>query len=275
MAERVVENSTRVIVSGRRRPRLARIVTHLTSSEDRFSFERDWLGVTSPPAHVLMTRSGWAPDEAGVDYCPRCGSSIGMGEFDGRSCGSCRRRRMPWERIIRLGGYDGDVRDWIHDIKFARNDHLARALGREIGKQLLRAGIGAGVIIPVPTPTWRRIRRGIDHTASLARGVCGLGAFQVRRPLRRSHRPVQRAVAPSARQANVSGTFSISPLAVHRALPDQAILLDDVMTTGATLSAACRVLHQAGVRHVTCAVIAVVDHRHRVQEPSASSPSAL
>ncbi|NOG53249.1 MAG: ComF family protein [Planctomycetes bacterium] len=242
---------------------LDRVVTRLSSSSEPVPFERDWLGVTSAPARVLMADSDWLPDAAGEDYCPRCGSSIGIGEFDGTSCGSCRHSRLPWGRLIRLGRYEGDLRDWVHEIKFKRNDHLARALGRELGRQLVRAGIGSGDVVPIPTPALRRIRRGIDHTAGIAHGVCRTGAYRIRRHLKRSYRPVQRAVAPSSRRSNVSGTFSARRRWLGAGIPDRVILIDDVMTTGATMRAACRELKRAGAKQVVCVVLAVVDNPQR------------
>ncbi len=218
--------------------------------------EETWLGVTRRSFSARAAEAGWAPD-APSSYCARCGVSVGPHEADpagapgGPSCPACRESRLAWDCFVRLGEYDGVVRDAVHDLKFTRWRRAGRELGRELGRTLLNrlaaAGIPAdrAVLVPVPTSLVRRLVRGIDHTLVLARAVRSVTGIPIVRALRRSHRPSQLDVPRSARRANVARSIRCRS---SRGLAGKTIVvLDDVVTTGATMSAACRAL-AAGIR---------------------------
>lgn len=189
--------------------------------------------------------SGWQADDASA-YCPRCALSVGPFEADNDGCATCRNARLPWARAIRLGPYEGLLREAIHDLKFSAFRHVGAELGHEIGRRLARARERAGLgnlpmfIVPVPTSTRRRLSRRIDHTLTLARGASRTSGGKVLRALARKHRPEQWAVPPSERARNVSGAFRVRGIIPQsRAL---IVLLDDVRTSGATLRSASRAL---------------------------------
>ena len=218
--------------------------------------EETWLGVTRRSFAARAAAAGWAPDDP-AKYCARCGLSVGPHEADlidapgGPSCPACRESRLAWDRFVRLGEYGGVVRDAVHDLKFTRWRRAGRELGRELGRTLLNrlaaAGIPAdrAVLVPVPTSLVRRLVRGIDHTLVLARAVRSVTGIPIVRALRRSHRPSQLDVPRSARRANVARSIRCRS---SRGLAGKTIVvLDDVVTTGATMSAACRAL-AAGIR---------------------------
>lgn len=181
---------------------------------------------------------------SGEMACWRCAGPVGPGEVDRAGCAWCRARRIGWGRAVSLGVYDGDLREAVQRLKYDADRGagvgLGGALGELIGAEL--AGLGwdpRGVwLVPVPTTTRRRVarNRGVDHTLTLARAAsevsgCGLG-----RILRRSHGPSQTGVAASDRAANVRGRFSVREAWAARRV-ERVVLLDDVRTTGATLTA--------------------------------------
>lgn len=205
--------------------------------------ERIWLGLERPPLAERLAAAGWVADPPDA-YCARCGTTVGPYEADAGGCSACRGRRLPWERMIRLGEYTGELRETIHEVKFGRWRRLGHDLGRLLGRSLAAAMETAPIdpaqamIVPVPASFWRRMERGIDHTRVLARGVRQETGCRILPLLERRHRPSQRSVPASQRAANVAGSIR-----VRRPLDLSGwtiIVLDDVTTTRATLTASCR-----------------------------------
>lgn len=203
--------------------------------------ERVWLAPTALPLARRMQEEGWSPDPFEA-FCGRCGGGIGPYEESEFGCAACRDLKIPWDRFVRLGEFRDPLRQWVHEVKFTGWRRLGDDLGRLLGERLLEAGLemGRAVVVPMPTMIWRRTARGIDHSAILARGVAAAVEGRVVRGLRRSHRPSQRTLSPAERSRNVSGAFRRSGREDFGGGP--VVLVDDVRTSGATLSAAARAL---------------------------------
>ncbi len=207
-------------------------------------FERVWLGVESRSFGRRAALEGWAP--AGI-ACWRCGTGVGAHEADGDGCSWCRGKRLAWDRFVRVGPYGGMLRDAILELKFERfrrtGDDLGRMIGAAIGAELDRRGIepGSCVLVPVPTSWRNRMKRGVDHTAVLARGASAASGVPIGRVLRRRHGPTQTSVPASNRRANVRGRI-LARRGVRAEVCEGGvvIVLDDIRTTGATLMEACR-----------------------------------
>jgi ComF family protein len=144
-----------------------------------------------------------------------------------------------------VGLHEGPLRDIIHAFKYRGQPSLASPLAA-----LMRDAAGSWledvVVVPVPLHPWRSWRRGFNQADLLA---CALGP-PVWRSLRRRRlgRP-QAGLHADERRANVSGVYVMRRWHT-RPVPDRVVLVDDVMTTGATAEACARVLKQAGVRQV-------------------------
>lgn len=206
--------------------------------------ERAWLDPVALPLAQRAVVADWAPDEPAA-YCDHCGRDIGAHESSESGCSRCANSRLPWQRCVRLGRYEADLADWICEVKFTRWRILGFEIGRLLGRQVRSAGfLSAGharpLIVPVPTSFRRRMSRGIDHAAVIARGVAWELGVPLRRCLRRDHRPSQRAVAFSDRVSNVNGTIHLRRGA--GVAGRTVLLIDDVMTTGATMRTAARAL---------------------------------
>lgn len=227
--------------------------------------EEAWLDPIAQPLSKRAASLGWLPDSF-ERYCDRCGATIGPHDSDEFGCSECRSSRPPWDRIVRLGEYTDPLAAWICEVKFTRFRAFGLELGALLGRRLREAGAAAGAqrgcIVPMPTTFLRKCERGIDHAGVIAAGVSHELGWPLRRLLRRKHRPSQRAVAPSARPANVSGAFGSARW--RRPSAGTIILVDDVMTTGSTMRAACRSLRVSvpkgtGVQ-IWGAVLAVTPH---------------
>jgi ComF family protein len=190
--------------------------------------------------------------------CPRCAAGVGPFVHLEDGCTHCRDETFHFERVVRLGAYDGVLRDVILRMKHVRGEMLAEILGDLWASHLeiaLRA-VKADAVVPVPLHWQRRLTRGYNQSAALARQL----ASCLRIPyhswwLRRvRNTPHQTALTPTERRENLRGAFQATPWARVR---DRTILLvDDVLTTGGTASEAARALREAGAARVVVAVLA-------------------
>ncbi len=180
--------------------------------------------------------------------CDRCG----VGLISERSlCTRCREVEYAFERNVALYVYRGAVRDLIHQYKMVGHRRVAALFAEVLTHACERVYPGIP-LVPVPgrLSTWRK--RGWEHVDELARHMERLGVCVVRCLERRS-RSAQKALDYEARLANIRGTMS----ARAGGVPREAVLLDDVMTTGATLHECARVLRVAGCDRVLALTIAV------------------
>jgi ComF family protein len=172
-------------------------------------------------------------------------------------CGTCRRTPPPWDWARAAGLYAGALREALHAFKFRGRRVLARPLAELVLEQC-RAELPAAIdaLVPVPLGRDRERERGFNQAALVAEHLA-----------RRLHRPVRpgwlrriRATPPQSdlgaaeRRANVRGAFDASARVAGRAL----VLVDDVLTTGATAAECARVLKAAGARVVGVLTVARV-----------------
>lgn len=233
------------------------------------SLESDLLGVRAASFRRWADAIGWTRDAAG-SFCWRCAGTVGPYECDGGGCADCRGKRLAWNRALRLGRYESGLRAGVMELKFGRWRRTGREIGRELGSaiagELASGGVRPeeAVLVPVPMSWRRRMGRGIDHTGVLARAASGVSGVPVLRLLVRAHRRQQVGLSATARAANVRGSFI--PARRSGALPGRVrvvIVLDDVRTTGATMTAACRAIRPliGSSPEVWGAVACVADER--------------
>lgn len=201
--------------------------------------------------------------------CILCGRILERKELD--LCTQCRiegpehlvsRRKVPFVTSwLAVWYYEGVVRQSILRYKFRRRRHYAQGYGRILAMKILeQQDDGFDLIGWVPISRWRRIRRGYDQVELLARAVgqeIGMDPVCCLRKIH--HNPPQSGITGQAqRRANVLGVYeAVNP---ERFRSKRILLLDDVLTTGATLSECARVLLTAGAAEVHCAVVAAVKH---------------
>lgn len=165
--------------------------------------------------------------------------------------------------MARSGGrYDGPLREVIHAFKYGGQRRLAEPLARWLRDTAGDILAGADAVVPVPLHPLRRLERGFNQAGDLAEAL-GLPVWHVLRRVR--HGPPQAALPAGRRRANVRRAYTLRPawsrLLTHGLRPPLlrnavVVVVDDVMTTGATIEACSAVLRQAGVRRVRAVTLA-------------------
>ena len=190
--------------------------------------------------------------------CPRCASSVGPYAFVDGGCSRCRNDVFYFEGALRLGPYEGLLRDLVLRMKHSPGEMLAELVGglwAEQAEARLRA-LAADLVIPVPLHWRRRLSRGYNQSAALARVLAGRLGLPCRPGWLRRTRftPNQSQQPASERRDNVRGVFAARPRPDLRGRT--ILLVDDVLTTGSTASEAARALKSAGAAKIWVAVLA-------------------
>jgi ComF family protein len=188
-------------------------------------------------------------------YCSICGSPL-KPNWQVKICPDCRERRPRVTRIRSGFLYEGIVTQLIREVKFARR---ARALeffaGELYSKWMPDFPRSITAIVPVPLHPSREWERTFNQSVLLARELSKLSGIPVVELLRRQKRTLpQTSLSGQARRRNLNGVFRFRSSTPD--LPRSVILVDDVVTTGATLEACAGTLRKAGVRKVYCLTIA-------------------
>jgi ComF family protein len=167
------------------------------------------------------------------------------------TCGECLKEMPPYARAICFGPYTGTLREAIHLLKFRQVKRLARPLGELLADLALPS---ADLVVPVPLSLKSLRERGFNQTLLMARPLAKRRVLPLERGLliKKKETPPQSSLSRSARLRNLRGTF-----AVTGSLSGERILLvDDVITTGATVSECTRALLRAGASEVCVAALA-------------------
>jgi predicted amidophosphoribosyltransferase len=183
----------------------------------------------------------------GGRLCARCGMPT---DLEVRECRSCRGRRLEFATARAGLAYEARARDLVHAFKDRAQRGLAGPAAALVAVAVPEPP--ADVLTWVPADRWRRIQRGYHPPELLARSLAGLWAADALPLLEAAgRRRPQRGLDSAARRANVRGAFRAAAAA-----PVQVVLVDDVHTTGATLSAAARELRRAGAEQVHAVTLA-------------------
>ena len=171
-------------------------------------------------------------------------------------CGLCRVGVRGFDAAYSFAAYDGVLRKLIHLYKYGRIRTLARPLG-DLLARALPLDERFDCIVPVPLHWLRRWKRGFNQSELLARALGRRSGIPLLRALKRSHSTlVQAGLSNHARRRNVMKAFRACPVEGKRIL-----LIDDVMTTGATATACAQALKKAGAARVALLTVARADRR--------------
>ena len=155
---------------------------------------------------------------------------------------------------------EGPARLLVHRLKYGDRGELAEPMGRwmtRAGAELLDE---ADVLIPVPLHRLRLAHRRFNQSVALARAIAQISGVPLRTDIlaRLKQTPPQVGLTRRLRAKNVQGAFAVPEEKRIEAAGRRVVLVDDVMTSGATLNAASRVLLRAGAKQVDALVFARV-----------------
>ncbi len=195
--------------------------------------------------------------------CVLCGERLAPAQLltGDALCQACRDYPPEFERAVSFGEYAAGLRDLIHLLKYGGVLPAARPLGgllaRSIEDLCITSGDSAPVLVPVPLHASKRRERRFNQSELIARAALrhlprfdlDCGVLERRRPTRS-----QVGLDREARIRNMSGAFRV--VAPQRVEGRTLIVVDDVMTTGTTVSECARVLKCAGAAKVFAATVA-------------------
>jgi len=188
--------------------------------------------------------------------CARCGDPLPGTGSDAMLCRACRMAPPDFERAVAYAPYEDRLRAAIHALKYDRMHPAARRMGAMLAQAIAKLAVEAPqemLVVPVPLHRAKYAERGFNQARVLAAHAL--------RALRRSHPLWKLTLAPSTlmrlratesqagltprqRRMNVRGAFQVSDRAAVEGR--HVLLIDDILTTGATARAASRALKRAG-----------------------------
>ena len=207
------------------------------------------LDLCFPPKCVLCHK---ILEKEETDLCHSCRTEIS-------ECGKSKRAIPFIESWLALWYYEGKVRSSLLRYKFGGHRGYAKVYGRLLAMKLLRDDpVCFDMLTYTPISRLRKFRRGYDQVQLLAEAMAAELDTEVVPTLKKiRHNPPQSGIGDAAhRRANVMGVYkAVNP---KQFAGKRVLLLDDIITTGATVSECARVLLTAGAKEVHCAAVAAV-----------------
>jgi ComF family protein len=206
----------------------------------------------------------------GAPLCPGCLPALDarLGSPGGTPLGLPAEIPAPLLQLEWCAPFTGPVRDGLHDLKYRGERRLAEPFGVAVARRWSKVGSGAELVVPVPVHAERERRRGYDQAALIA----AVAARELRLPLvraleRRRATVAQFELGHDERATNVAGAFGLrrdrgprtgaGPGRGAGAVVGRWVLLvDDVVTTGATLAACAQTLRAGGAMAVSAIAVA-------------------
>ncbi len=187
-------------------------------------------------------------------FCPGCGGE-NSGIFD--LCAFCLKEEDGhlWKNAVSLMHFEGLGRQLVHRFKYQSDTALAKTLGNFASERLLASGIRPDIIVPVPLHWISHILRGYNQSELLASFISRRTGIPVSSALRRRKWTRRQAnLGRSERRENIIRAFSVKGIGIFE--KRSILIIDDVITTGATLRSAAKTLLGAGAGEINILTLA-------------------
>jgi len=216
---------------------------------------------TPMAAHDTLCPKCWLQvDFIRAPLCDRLGIPMAFGPEEAILSARAAADPPVYDRARAVASHSGLMRDLAHKLKYGDQQHLVPLLSRlmaEAGRELLK---DSDILVPVPLGRYRLWRRSFNQAAVLARAVgkrCGVpcDTLLLERP---RETPSQVGLKREQRQDNVRGAFAISERRREAVRGRKITLVDDVVTTGATVDSAAMTLQRAGAVRVDVLALTLV-----------------
>ena len=192
--------------------------------------------------------------------CALCGFPLEYDLGPEALCGACVRAPPGFDRARAVMRYDEGSRGLVLGFKYADRTEGAAAYGAWLARAGAELTAEADLIAPVPLHWMRLFARRFNQAALLAQALGRETGLPVVPDLllRRRHTPSQGRLSQDQRRRNVAGAFAVKGARAPRLAGRRVLLVDDVLTTGATAAACARTLRRAGASAVDVLVLARV-----------------
>lgn len=197
-------------------------------------------------------------DHQDLTTCWTCGAHLNQESPLGTNCALCFKKKFRFRRAISLGNYQDSLKKLVIRMKNQHDEPLTIQLGYRLANQLIDSGLSGSVdlITAVPTHWWRRFKRGFQAAEMIAETIAHAAELPFEPELLKCKRSTKKqgTLASTSRQKNVQNAFRVNPSVSIQGL--SVLLIDDVMTTGATANEISRILLNDGAEKVYVGVIA-------------------
>jgi ComF family protein len=193
--------------------------------------------------------------------CTRCALPVPEGVEE---CGACVREPPPLDACVAAVSYAYPWSSLLTEFTFHGQPGWAGFFAAILRSRpgVADALAASDLVLPMPLARERLAARGFNQALELARRLARAGTLDPCLLLRLRDTPPQASLGRKERLANVRGAFGVEPLRVRELQSRRVVLVDDVMTSGASLFAAASAVRAAGACHITALVMARTDEPH-------------
>jgi ComF family protein len=199
-------------------------------------------------------------------YCDRLGTPFPFDEGEGAISAAAIADPPAWDRARGAVIFDDLSRDLVHALKYRDRHEAAQVMARlmaRAGRDLIAAG---PLVVPVPLHRWRLWRRRYNQSGLLAQAIAEQSGLAFRPDLLRRIKPTrsQTGLDHKERVRNLRGAITVPPDATAAVQGRSVLIVDDVITTGATAGQCARALKAAGAQRVDVLAFALVTQPRRL-----------